>query len=154
MREYKMILQGETLYISRPHNKGRKIVIFENVTDLIAYEVKIDSTIKDLNSEYKIDDIDIFYRLIIQTVDHFNDIELIYNNIDNIKHDYNFIKQFLDSHKLRFKNINDFYNDMEDSKVWTNEKNELSGYLYIFKVYKLYIYRLNKAYKYLLLYIV
>lgn len=117
MREYKMILQGETLYISRPHNKGRKIVIFENVTDLIAYEVKIDSTIKDLNSEYKIDDIDIFYRLIIQTVDHFNDIELIYNNIDNIKHDYNFIKQFLDSHKLRFKNINDFYNDMEDSKV-------------------------------------
>jgi hypothetical protein len=113
MKEYEMILQGGSIYITPAHSKGRKIVIFENVTDLIAYEVKIDSTIKDLHADYKIDEADIFYRLIIETVDHCNDIELIYNNMDNIKHDYNIIKQYLDEHKLRFININEFYNDME-----------------------------------------
>ena len=113
MIEYEMILQGEAVYISKPHIKGHKIVIFENVTDLIAYEIKIDSTIKDLHADYKTDEIDVFYRLIIETVDHYNDIELIYNDIDNIKHDYNIIKQYLENHKLRFKNINDFYNNMD-----------------------------------------
>ena len=110
LKEYDVILQGEAVYITPVHSKGRKKVIFENVTDLIAYEVKIESTIKDLHADYRIDDTDVFYRLIIQTVDHYNDIELIYNNIDNIKHDYNIIKQYLNSHNLRFKNINDFYN--------------------------------------------
>ena len=113
MKEYEMILQGETLYISKPYNKYHKKVIFENVTDLIAYEVKIDSTIKDLHDDYRTDETDTFYRFIIQTVGHYNDIELIYNNIDNIKNDYNIIKQFLDDHKLRFNNINEFYDDME-----------------------------------------
>lgn len=113
LKEYDIILQGEAVYITPVHSKGRKKVIFENVEDLIAYEVNVSSTIKDLHADYKIDDVDKFYRLIIQTVDHYNDIELIYNNIDNIKHDYNIIKQYLDNHKLRFKNINDFYNDME-----------------------------------------
>lgn len=113
LKEYEIILQGETLYISRPYNKSLKVVTLENVTDLIAYEVKIDSTIKDLHDDFKTDETDIFYRLIIQTVDHYNDIELIYNNIDNIKNDYNIIKQFLDDHKLRFKYIDEFYNDME-----------------------------------------
>jgi hypothetical protein len=117
LKEYDIILQGEAVYITPVHSKGRKIVIFENVTDLIAYEVKIESTIQDLNADYKIDEADIFYRLIIETVDHYNDIELIYNNIDNIKHDYNIIKQYLDEHKLRFKDINDFYNDMEGLKA-------------------------------------
>lgn len=113
MKEYEMILQGETIYIDPAHSKGRKKVILEDVTDLIAYEVKIDSTIKDLHDDFKTDETDIFYRLIIQTVGHYNDIELIYNNIDNIKNDYNIIKQFLDDHKLRFKYIDEFYNDME-----------------------------------------
>ena len=113
LKEYDVILQGGAVYITPINSKGRKIVIFENVTDLIAYEVKIESTIKDLHADYRIDDADIFYRLIIQTVDHYNDIELIYNNIDNIKNDYNIIKQFLDDHKLRFNNINEFYDDME-----------------------------------------
>jgi len=120
LKEYKIILQGETLYISRPYNKSLKVVTLEDVTDLIAYEVKIDSTIKDLHDDFKTDETDVFYRLIIQTVDHYNDIELIYNNIDNIKHDYNIIKQFLDDHKLRFKNINEFYQDMEDLEAWKN----------------------------------
>lgn len=110
LKEYDVVLQGEAVYITPVHSKGCKKVIFENVTDLIAYEVKIESTIKDLHDDYKIDEADIFYRLIIQTVDHYNDIELIYNNIDNIKHDYNIIKQYLNSYNLRFKNINDFYN--------------------------------------------
>ena len=114
LKEYEIILQGEAVYITPVHSKSRKKVIFENVEDLISYEVKIDSTIKDLHADYTIDETDVFYRLIIQTVDHYNDIELIYNNIDNIKHDYNFIKQFLDNHNLRFKDINEFYNNMED----------------------------------------
>ena len=95
MKEYKMILQGETLYISKPYNKSLKVVTLEDVTDLIAYEVKIDSTIKDLHDDYKIDETDTFYRLIIQTVDHYNDVELIYNDINNILHDYNIIKQYM-----------------------------------------------------------
>ena len=95
MNEYELTLQGGTIYITPAHNKGRKIVMSENVTDLIAYEVKIESTIKDLHADYRIDDADIFYRLIIETVDHYNDIELIYNDIDNIKQDYNIIKLYL-----------------------------------------------------------
>lgn len=114
LKEYNIVLQGEAVYITPVHSKSRKKVIFENVEDLIAYEVKIDSTIKDLHADYTIDETDVFYRLIIQTVDHYNDIELIYNNIDNIKHDYNFIKQFLDNNYLRFKNINANYQYMED----------------------------------------
>ena len=117
MKEYGMILQGGSIYITPAHSKGRKKVIFENVTDLIAYEVKIESTIKDLNADYKIDESDVYYKLIIQTVDHYNDIELIYNNIDNIKHDYNIIKQYLNAYKLRFKNINEFYKDVEELKA-------------------------------------
>ncbi len=95
MTEYKIKLQGGTLYISFIHSKSVKTAMTEHITDLIAYEVKIDSTIKDLHDDYRIDETTIFYRLIIQTVGHYNDIELIYNDINNILHDYDMIKQYI-----------------------------------------------------------
>lgn len=95
MIEYKIILQGGTLYISKPYNKSNNKVMIEHITDLIAYKVEINSTIKDLHDNYKIDETDTFYRLIIETVDHYNDITLIYDDINNILQDYNTIKQHM-----------------------------------------------------------
>lgn len=95
MNEYRIKLQGGTLYISSPANGLNKRAIIEHINDIIAYEVKIDRTVKDLYDDYKLDETDTFYKLIIQSVGHYNDIELIYNDIDNIKHDYNIIKQYM-----------------------------------------------------------
>lgn len=97
MTEYRIKAQGGTLYISSSKYGLNKRVLIEHINDLIAYEVKIERTVKDLHDDYKLDETDNFYKLIIQSVGHYNDIELIYNDINNIKHDYDTIKELTKS---------------------------------------------------------
>lgn len=99
----KITRQNDRIYISDAINKRYHKIELSNIKDVICYEIKINQTATDLKDGYISHDADLFYRMIIETHNNRDDVELIYDKRDEIVNDETIILNIISQYQLELK---------------------------------------------------
>lgn len=94
---------NDCIYTSDCINKIYHKIELSSIKDVICYEIKINKTSTDLKDGYISHDGDLFYKMIIETHNNRNDVELIYDSRDEIIRDEEIILGFISIYQSELK---------------------------------------------------
>lgn len=94
---------NDSIYTADAINKIYHKIKLSNIKDVICYEIKINKTATDLKDGYISNDADIFYKMIIETHNNRDDVELIYDKRDEIVNDETIILNFISQYQAELK---------------------------------------------------
>lgn len=94
---------NDSIHISDCINKIYHKIELSSIKGVICYEIKINKTSTDLKDGYISHDGDLFYKMIIETHNNRNDVELIYNSRDEIIRDEEIILAFISIYETELK---------------------------------------------------
>lgn len=99
----KITRSNDSIYISDCINKVYHKIELSSIKDVICYEIKINKTAIDLKDGYISHDGDLFYKMIIETHNNRNDVDLIYDSRDEIIRDEEIILGFISIYQAELK---------------------------------------------------
>ena len=94
---------NDCIYTSDCINKVYHKIELSCIKGVICYEIKINQTATDLKDGYISHDGDLFYRMIIETHNNRDDIELIYDKRDEIINDETIILNIINQYQTELK---------------------------------------------------
>ena len=114
-KEYAITSDKNSIYIKGviQSNVYHRIHILD-IKDVMAYKVKTQKDVADLHTDYKHSEMDTFYKLVITSRNYNDDIELIYNDVENILMDESTI--LCEIQRVNYKPINTSLYDIYDLK--------------------------------------
>ena len=102
-KEYTITSDKNAVYIKGITNKRYYKIMLSSIKDIICYEIKINQTATDLKDGYISHDGDLFYRMIIETHNNRDDVELIYDRRDEIINDETIILNIISQYQSELK---------------------------------------------------
>ena len=102
-KEFTITSDKSALYIKSIFNKRYYKIMLSSIKDIICYEIKINQTATDLKDGYISHDGDLFYRMIIETHNNHDDVELIYSERSEIVNDETIILNFVSQYQSELK---------------------------------------------------
>lgn len=102
-KEYTITSDKNAVYIKNVMNKRYYKIMLSSIKEVICYEIKINQTATDLKDGYISHDGDLFYRMIIETHNNHDDVELIYNERDEIINDETIILNIISQYQSELK---------------------------------------------------
>lgn len=113
-KEFEITADGNTIFIKGLMNKIYHRIHTLDIKDVIVYKVVINRDVSDLHTDYSISESDTFYRMIITSRNYKDDIELIYNERNNIINDESMILS--EVNRVTYKPIDTSLYDINDLK--------------------------------------
>lgn len=102
-KEFTITLDKNTIYIKGVTTNRYYKIMLSSIKSVICYEIKINQTATDLKDGYISHDGDLFYRMIIETHNNRDGVELIYNDRDEIVNDETIILNFISQYQAESK---------------------------------------------------
>ena len=102
-KEFIITSDNSAIYIKSIFNKRYYKIMLSSIKDIICYEIKINQTATDLKDGYVSHDGDLFYKMIIETHNNRDDVELIYNERNEIINDETIITNIINQYQSELK---------------------------------------------------